>query len=86
MNISWYQSGIWFSLPVKKQSFLEIWLLITDYVNLSLSDSYLLLKSFVTLIKSMSVISQWSLETMAHIDKAHSASIKLTPHQKVWNG
>ena len=50
MNISWYPSGIWFSLPVKEQSFLEIWLLITDYVNLSLSDSYLLLKSSVTLI------------------------------------
>ena len=31
----------------------------------------------------MSVLSQWSMETMAHIDKAHSASTKLTPHQKI---
>jgi len=34
MNLSWYQSGIWFSFLVKKkQSLLGIWLLITDYVN-----------------------------------------------------
>ena len=33
MNTSWYQSGIWFSLPVKKKSLLGVWLLITDYVN-----------------------------------------------------
>ena len=31
----------------------------------------------------MSVISQCSMETIAHIDKAHSASTKLTPHQEI---
>ena len=31
VNISWYQTGIWFSLRLKEQSFLEIWLLIMDY-------------------------------------------------------
>ena len=46
MNTSWYQSGIWFSLPVKKrQNLLGMWLLITDYVN------FLVFKWFILVFK-----------------------------------
>ena len=31
----------------------------------------------------MSVISQWSMETKTHIDKAHIASTKLTPYKEI---
>ena len=43
MNISWYQAGIWFLSLLKEQSFLGLWLSITDCVNV-FAFKYLFLK------------------------------------------
>ena len=77
VNISWYQAGIWFLSLLKEQSFLGLWLSITDCVNV-FAFKYLFLKSF-NFAKWISIISQWSMKSMTHIDKAHSASAKTNP-------
>ena len=71
-----------FLFLLKKQMFLGIRLLITDYVNF-FKWFILAFKICCYFAKLMSVISQWSMETMAHIDKTHSASTKLTLHQEI---
>ena len=47
------------------------------WITLPISDLYVFLKYFVTSVKWINIVSQWSMRIMAHVDKVYFVFLKI---------